>query len=301
MRRIALVQVDAFSREPFGGNPAAVVLEASGLSEAEMQRVAQEMNLAETAFLLPASRPDADYRLRWFTPSREVTFCGHATVATVHTLVEAGRVRPEGRRRLTFETLGGLLPVTVEQADGAVLIWLEPAVPALEPYADEIGPLAQALGCPPEELAQGPAALTPERDLIIPCRSLRVLHLLSPDSGLVARAAAARQLRGLCLTTFETVEPASLIHSRFFAPHYGIPEDPVTGSVHASLAVYCWETGRVPAEEGRHRFTAEQGDALDRPGRLLVEIEVERGRVRAVRVGGAAVTVLSGTLVLPES
>lgn len=301
MRRVALFQVDAFSRAPFGGNPAAVVLDAAGLSEAEMQEVAREMNLPATAFLLPATRPGADYRLRWFTPTRELTFCGHATVATVHVLVGAGQLRVEGRRGLTCETLGGLLPVAVEEADGALLIWLEPAVPTLKPYADDLDPLAQALGLPANEIAELPAVLTPERDLIVPCRSLRVLHLLSPDPIVLARSAAARGLRGLCLTTFEAIEPDSLTHSRFFAPHYGIPEDPASGSVHASLAVYCWEVGRLPAGEGIRRFRAEQGDALGRPGRLLVELEVERGRPRAVRVGGEAVTVLEGTLVLPDA
>ena len=298
MRRVRLLQVDVFSREPFGGNPAAVVLDASALSETVMQQIAREMNLPATAFVLPATCPGADYRLRWFTTVRELTFCGHATVATAHALVEAWIGE---RRRLTFETLGGLLPVAVEEADGALLIWLEPAVPTLEPYADELDPLAQALGLPADEVAELPVVLTPERDLILPCRSLRVLHLLSPDPGLVGRAAAGRGLRGLCLTTFEALEPDSLTHSRFFAPHYGIPEDPASGSVHASLAVYCWEVGRLPAGEGTHRFRAEQGDALGRPGRLLVELEVGRGRPRAVRVGGEAVTVFEGTLVLPDA
>lgn len=153
VRRVRLLQVDALSREPFGGNPAAVVLEGSGLSEAEMQRIAQEMNLPAAAFLLPATRPGADYRLRWFSPVRELTFCGHATVATVHALVESDRVRRAGRSRLAFESLDGLLPVAIEEAGGTALIWLEPGLPVLKPYADDLDPLLQALGFPADEVA----------------------------------------------------------------------------------------------------------------------------------------------------
>src|SRR5258705_6519443 len=91
--RVPIVQIDAFTDQPFGGNPAAVVLDATGIGEAQMQAIAREMNLSETAFLSPPVTPDADYRLRWFTPGGEVTFCGHATVATGHALSEAGRFK----------------------------------------------------------------------------------------------------------------------------------------------------------------------------------------------------------------
>ena len=108
MRKISISQIDAFTSQPFGGNPAGVVLDAAGLSDLEMQNIAREMNLSETAFLTAPlaapSRKKADYRLRWFTPGTEVTFCGHATVATGHALHEAGRFTAP---RLTFETLGG--------------------------------------------------------------------------------------------------------------------------------------------------------------------------------------------------
>lgn len=199
--RLTLFQIDAFTTAPFTGNPAAVVLDGEGLDETTMQAIAREMNLSETAFLSSPSVPAAHYRLRWFTPTREVTFCGHATIATCHALFEA--------------------------------------------------------------------------------------------------IAEAHRLRGICVTTFETLEPGSACHSRFFAPHYGIPEDPVTGSVHASLPLLLWEAGRLPRTDGVHRIQAEQGDELGRPGRLLLDITVAAGAPTAIRVGGQAVTVARGEIFVP--
>ena len=112
----------------------------------------------------------------------------------------------------------------------------------------------------------------------------------------LAALGGARQLRGFCLVSRETVEAASGVHSRFFAPHYGIPEDVVTGSVHSSVGVWLFEAGHLTATSDRAVFTAEQGDGLGRPGRLIVELTVAGGRATRVRVGGRAVTVLRGSL-----
>ncbi|MBI3029395.1 MAG: PhzF family phenazine biosynthesis protein [Candidatus Rokubacteria bacterium] len=119
---------------------------------------------------------------------------------------------------------------------------------------------------------------------------------LAPDLTRLARLGEERRIRGFCLASRETVDRDSLTHSRFFAPHLGIPEDPVTGSVHASIPVWLWEAGAFKADGGVARFRAEQGDSLGRPGRLQVELHVADGRPARVRVGGQAVTVLTGSL-----
>ncbi|MBI4607376.1 MAG: PhzF family phenazine biosynthesis protein [Candidatus Rokubacteria bacterium] len=292
---VAVLQIDAFSSRPLGGNPAGVVLEADGLSERQMRGVAGELNVAETAFLTRAGQPGADHRLRWFTPSgKEVSFCGHATVATVHALAETGRLK---RERVVFDTLGGLLPVTVDRTATGSLIWLEPVVPTCILYSEPLAPVLDALGLVTDALATwARPALTPERDLLLPAAGLGVLKSLAPDMQRLGRLGSDGGIRGFCLTSLETVEPASLIHSRFFAPHYGIPEDPVTGSVHASLPVWLWQASRLKPEGDVAAFTAEQGDFLDRPGRVRVELHLARGQPARVRVGGQAVTVLSGTI-----
>ncbi len=292
-RSIPILQVDAFTARPFGGNPAGVVPDADGLSDDDMRRIAGEMNLAETAFLSRPTDPGADFRLRWFTPTgHEISFCGHATVATAHALAEAGRVRGD---RIVFDTLGGPLPVTVERGDGRAVIWLEPRLPSCAPHGGPLPGVLGALGVTTVgDWAQ--PALTSDRDLLVPMPALAVLRRLSPDMGAIARTAAAGNLRGICAVALGGIDPGSRTHCRFFAPHVGIPEDLVTGSVHAAIPVWLREAGVLPVESEVARFTAEQGDFLGRPGRLRLELHVEGGQLARVRVGGEAVTTLIGTL-----
>src|SRR5439155_15637424 len=124
----------------------------------------------------------------------------------------------------------------------------------------------------------------------------RAARALEPDLRGLAALGGTHQIRGFCTVSLETVEAASRIHSRFFAPHYGIPEDIVTGSVHSSLGVWLLEAGHLAATTDRAIFTAEQGDGLGRPGRLIVELTVAGGRATRVGGGGRAVTVLRRSL-----
>lgn len=184
-RLVEVWQVDAFTTRPFAGNPAGVVLDADGLSDEAMQKIAAEMNVAETAFVTPATRPGHDLKLRWFTPSgKEITFCGHATVATVHLLVETGRLN---RDRVVFDTLGGTLAVAISAAPTGPVIWLEPALPACVPYAEPLGPVLDALGMAASGLGSWALpTLTPERDLLLPATGLAVLKSLAPDMNRLA-------------------------------------------------------------------------------------------------------------------
>ena len=286
---VRIAQIDAFTERPFAGNPAAVVLEASGLTDEQMQAIAREMNLSETAYLLPAEVPEADYRLRWMTPATEVNFCGHATLATVHAMHEAGLLKGG---RVVFQARIGLITATLEEG----WIWLQPPLPKLQPVGADVGPLLEAFGLGAGDLAVwAPPMLGGERDVLLPCRGLDVLRRAQPDVQRLSAIGRQCGWRAFCLTTLETFDPGSSLHSRFFAPQSGVLEDPVTGSVHASLAVYVTGAGKAP-----DRFTAEQGHFLGRPGHLRVEVEREAdGAVCKVRVGGRAVTVLHGELLLP--
>ena len=277
MISIPIVQVDAFTDRPFGGNPAAVVLDAGGLDVAQMQAIAKEMNLSETAFLSPSESGHTDFRLRWFTPGGEVTFCGHATIATGHALHEAGRfIGP----RISFDTSGGVLGLARE----GQVFWLEPEPRRIRTYTDPVAPILAAMNLEPDDLADwAKPALSTERDLMLPCKRLDVLGRAVSGAEL-ARVGDSESIRGFALVTFETVEPTSKTHTRFYAPHLGIVEDPVTGSLHASLAVWLRGLGLAP-----EHFTAEQGDLMGRPGRLEIE-------TKGPRVGGRAVTVLKGEL-----
>jgi PhzF family phenazine biosynthesis protein len=303
-RTLAVLLVDAFTRTRLAGNRAGVVLDATGLTEADMRAIAAELGAPATAFVQPGRGAGADVGLRWLSSGgHELSFCGHGTLAAAHALQESGQLATP---RVVFGTAARALPVTLARTADGVLYGLEPAVPRLErlpePAADGPAKLRDALGLREDELGQwAPLALTPERDLLVPVTGLHVLKSLAPPLERLAALARALALRGVCLTAPEGLEPESRCHSRFFAPLYGIAEDPVTGSVHASVAVWLWGAGLLGSAGpgGTATFRAEQGDFLGRPGRLLVELSLDGARPAAVRVGGHAVTVMSGMLTLP--
>jgi len=296
-RAIEVVLVDAFTSTPFTGNPAAVVPDAAGLDEAAMRAVAAELARPATAFLEP-STTDGERRLRWFSPAGvELTLCGHGTVAAAHVLAGRDEV-PEGR--LVFSAPRHRLTVTLEGSGASRTAWFEPDCPRWLPEREDLAPYLHALGLPLAAVAKwAPPARTSEQDLLIPVAGLDALRALTPDLTALGRLARERGVRGIVLTTREPREPGALTHSRNFIPHYGIPEDFATGSSHAAIGVWLWDTGGLVVTDGVARFRAEQGDFVGRPGRLAVEVHGAGGRSARVRVGGQAVIMLTGTLSLP--
>jgi PhzF family phenazine biosynthesis protein len=259
---VPLLQIDAFADRPFTGNPAAVCLLQGPADAAWMQRVAQEMNLSETAFV---HREGDGHRLRWFTPVTEVRLCGHATLATAHALWETGLLPPDAVAR--FHTLSGLL--TAAARDG----WIELDFPALATVATEApAGLLEALG------AQASFVGRSDHDLLVEVASAAEVRVLAPDFGALGRVPA----RGVIVTA-RSDEPRFDFVSRFFAPTVGVNEDPVTGSAHAALGPY-WQ-GRT----GKDAFLAYQASV--RGG--VVRVRVAGARVR---LAGQAVTVLRGEL-----
>jgi PhzF family phenazine biosynthesis protein len=295
VRAVEVHLVDVFTSAPLAGNPAAVVPEAGGLDAATMRAVAAELGRPATAFVGPAPGSGADRGLRWFSATgAELSLCGHGTVAAAHVLAGRGEV-PGGR--LVFATSTRRLAVTVEGADRDRRAWFEPDCPRWIPATDDLGPLLETLGLGvPAVGTWAPPARTSERDLLVPVTGLDPLARVAADFGQLARALAERDLRGVCLVAREVREPGALTHSRFFAPGVGIPEDAATGSAHAAIGAWLWDTGNLPRDHGTASFRAEQGDFLGRPGRLAVEVDGVDGRATRVRVGGHAVTVLVATL-----
>ncbi len=289
--------VDAFTSTPFAGNPAAVVPDATGLDDAQMRAVAREMSRPATAFIRPATA-GGDRGLRWFSPAGdELSLCGHGTVAAAHVLAARGEA-PEGR--LAFQSPRHRLAIGLEGAGASRIAWFEPGCPRWAPEEGDLAPVLAALELPAGAVAGwAPPARTSEQDLLIPVAGLEALRALAPDLAAVGRLARERGVRGVVLTARATLEPDALTHSRAFVPHLGIPEDPATGSSHAAIGVWLWETGLLPLDGGMARFRAEQGDFHGRPGRLTVEVHGVAGRAARVRVGGQAVIVLTGALSLP--
>jgi predicted PhzF superfamily epimerase YddE/YHI9 len=251
-----LTVVDAFTDRPFAGNPAAIAVVDAFPDEDRMQAIAREMNLSETAFLVP--RPDGSYDLRWFTPTVEVDLCGHATLAAAHVLEGAG----------TFHTRSGEL-VCAPAADG----WIEMDFPADPVTAEPVPPTvpgALGLQAGVDAVAVFARART---DLFVELRDGALVRSLRPDMQGVAA------LGGRCvIVTAAGDRPGIDCVSRVFGPQNGIPEDPVTGSAHCTLAGFWGE------RLGRDELVGEQASARGGIVRM-------RRRGDRVVLGGRAVTV----------
>jgi PhzF family phenazine biosynthesis protein len=258
---VPIVQVDAFASCPFEGNPAAVCVLQSGISEILMQSIASEMNLSETAFVWPLTD---GFSLRWFTPAVEVDLCGHATLASAHVLWEQRSIAP-GARAL-FHTRSGLLTAQ-KRADCIELDFpSKPAVPSDAPDG-----LVLALGFAAAKVARS------QFDYLVEVDSERMVYEATPDFGALGKTPA----RGVIVTARSSGEFDFV--SRFFAPAVGVDEDPVTGSAHCTLAPYWSE------RLGKLEMTGRQ--VSRRGGTVRVRLADDR-----VIIGGQAVTVLRGQL-----
>lgn len=255
-----IYQVDAFTEKPFKGNPAAVCILDSYATEKWMQDVASEMNLAETAFLVPLND---GYSLRWFTPNSEVDLCGHATLASAHILWEKGYLKQD--QVANFHTKSGLLSAKINEG------WIELNFPAtLEEIINPPIELIEALGIEPIYVGKNIF------DYLIEVKSEEIVRNIKPDFTKLMKV----PMRGVIVTA-KSVEYDFV--SRFFAPEVGIFEDPVTGSTHCCLGPY-WDK-----KLGKDKLIAYQ--ASERGGVLKVQVQGER-----VLISGKAVTVMEGNL-----
>ncbi len=292
-------QIDVFSAQPGCGNPVAVVLDGCGLDDAAMRRFARWTNLSETTFVLPSTEAGADYRLRIFTPGGELPFAGHPTLGSCFAWLAAGG-QPQRGDRIVQQCAQGLIAI---RPHGERLAFAAPPSTRSEPAPELLAQVVQALGIDAAQvrraqlLDNGPAWLSLQLD------SADTVLALAPDQarlaslgvkvgvvGLHAAAAASpligrssREARAFSAAAGRA--PAPLIEVRAFAAPIGVAEDPVTGSLNASLAQWLIDAGELPA-----RYVAAQGTALGRAGRVHVERDAD-GRVW---VGGDCVRVISG-------
>lgn len=286
--------VDAFTRIPYTGNPCGVITRADGLDERQMQAIARELNLSETAFVFPSVR--ADFAVRFFTPTKEIPLAGHPTIATMHALVEEGRIDLEGgRARVTQELSIGLLPAEIEALpDGGVKVFMTQNPPEFGRRLDRTV-YAQALGISPDDIlpdvpVQVVSTGTPQA--MVPVRSLEVLRRLRPDFQHLSDLEQVGHYFSTHVFTLEAIDAAHRAHCRHFAASAGVPEDPVTGSAIGAMAAYLWRYGLVREP----RYVVEQGHLIGRPGLVEVLVDAEGDEPRRVRIAGTAVTVLRGEI-----
>lgn len=301
MKTYQIKHVNAFTSELFCGNPAGVVLDAQGLSDQKMQMIARQLNLSETAFILPATGK-ADLQIRWFTPTTEVPLCGHATIGSFHALAEDGMhgMKKVGRYMFDVQTRRGILPVVVEKKFSGNII--EFGMPTPRFVQKKMSPkLLRALTLRSSDVDRR-FPIVAESYLYIPVRTLSTLHRLRPAYEELLTLSKSLKVLGVCVLTLETVEESSAIHSRFFAPAVGIYEDPVTGSANGPLGLYLYKyvlPKGIPVpllwlEDGRIEFIGEQGDVMGRKGRVKIRLQVKKEDV--ISIAGEAVTLMSSTL-----
>lgn len=314
MRTYNFYQLDVFTDRAFSGNPLAVFPDGAGISDAEMQQIAREMNLSETVFVLPSEHAQALRRLRIFTPIKELPLAGHPVVGTWNLLARLGFIEnapSDGSIEIKHELGVGVLPVEIEFAAGEPrkVTMTQGKFAAGEIVSDENArkAIAEAFNFAPGDFQpHAPVQVcgTGVNFTIVPIRSLEVLKN--------SRANAAKleelpdSLPGeFSLFAWETLEETSLIHTRMYAPEFGITEDPATGSAAGTLGGYIVHHGLFEEELKKNnnnlQFTIEQGDFIERPSRIHVEITGEKGNVKRVRVGGSSVVVAKGEIYLQST
>ncbi|TDY45259.1 PhzF family phenazine biosynthesis protein [Alicyclobacillus sacchari] len=289
MQEIEVFQVDAFTTDPFFGNPAGVVLDADELAADMRQSIAREMNCSETVFVVHLG--DHRYDFRYYTPTIEVDLCGHATIAALHLLREWSEVTGD----LQVETNVGRLRMRIEDTG---MVWMRQAKPQFRDLEQEDkAQILAALGMTGDEVVQDlpfTMASTGLWQVMVPVVSRSALLALEPHTERVATV--SRKLGAACvhLYTLDPVDPQASAHTRDFAPAVGVAEDPHTGTATGALAALLVHRGVL--QPGRLVF--EQGWSLKRPGRIWAEIDPTD--LSAVWVGGEAITVLRGEMRLAK-
>jgi trans-2,3-dihydro-3-hydroxyanthranilate isomerase len=293
--------VDVFASEPLNGNPLSLVVDAKGLSRETMQQIAREFNQSETTFLLPPTRPEADWRLRSFTPTGvEVSGAGHNALGAWWWLAQAGRLQLAGPRTVFQQELGErVLPVEVlaeKRGEGEqwhpTAIGMTQTAPVFGAIHTDQAKLAAALALDTVDLAvEGlPAQVvsTGAAHLLVPLRSREAVYRAQPDARSLYQQLRSVDAQGCYLFSLDPLDPIAAAHTRFFNPTVGIVEDPATGSAAGPLTCYLAKYGQIAFEA---TVQIEQGYAQERPSRIEVRLRGDE-----VRIFGAGVTVAEGVL-----
>ena len=273
-------QVDVFTDKPFYGNPVAVVFNADDISDADMKRIANWTNLSETTFICKSS--SADYRLRIFTPGRELPFAGHPTIGSAHAAREAGIISGD-TKEFRQDCIAGIISLSVDDEGGIHARVPRPKIAPAQMKPDELCDALGPLTCvEPLLIDVGPVWLATRLE------SVDALYSINIDPARITELSHAVKATGV---TVYAVDEASEVHVRSFAPAEGILEDPVCGSGNAAVAAHVRDTGIIDLVGST--YTARQGAALGRNGKIQVRVDGDD-----ISIGGLAVTAIDGTIYL---
>jgi len=304
MRALAYLHYDVFTAEPLLGNQLAVFTDARGLDTSSMQKITREMNFAESTFILPPEQSGTDIRMRIFAPDVEMPIAGHPTIGSTFALAEMGVIAP-GTSRFVFGLNVGPVPVDLEWAEGRLrFAWMTQMRPEFGLVVGDRAAVASALDVAPEDLAadlpvQQVSCGVPF--LFVALRDPEAVDRAMPNAS-ASRKLSAANGRPLPLFVFAPVADASrdgvfVVHSRMFAPDFGITEDPATGIASGPLGCYLVRHG-VVARGSPARIESHQGVAMGRASRIAIAISGPPEAITEVKVGGEAVLVGKGELFL---
>ena len=287
--------VDVFAVEPLTGNPLVVVEDAADLPHELLQRIAREFNQSETTFLLPPTRPTADWRLRSFTPAGIEVFGagGHNTLGAWWWLAEAGKLALSGRLTVFQQEIGdGVLPVTIAETDGRVArVEMDQQPASAGRHCEDVAGLAAALGVSRSDLAidRAPCQVvsTGVAHLLVPIRNREAVDRIRPDAATLLTILGSVGGQGCYVFSLDPRRPEAIAYTRFFNPTVGIPEDPATGTAAGPLAAHL--VANRLAKPGR--ICIEQGTGIGRTS--VIDVDVSPA---AVKVSARAVVVASGRL-----
>lgn len=299
-----IYQVDAFTDIPFGGNPAAVVPDAVGLTDRQMQQIAREMNVSETAFITKQKDGLADFEVRFFTPTQEVDLCGHATIGAFFVLAKKGYIEGNQKIKMVKQKTGaGVLPVEIYfEADEVAYIYMTQTKPQFVSSLENIEVLAEIMKIEKEDIGLKEMKVLPQvistglPDIILPVKSLEALKKMDPDWNALTDYSNRLGVVGLHAFSLETEEKDSDLACRNFAPAAGINEEAATGTSNGALGAYLLQNNILSWGE-THTLLCEQGYYMDRPSKIMVKLEGSKENL-IVKVGGKAVITLEGVMMV---
>ncbi len=290
-KKYRLYQIDSFTKNKFTGNPAGVITNADGLTEEEMQKIARELNNSETAFILPSDNKDYDVAVRFFTPTKEVPICGHATIAAHYARAVENNLDSS---KVIQKTGAGILPVDIIKQNNDYKIVMTQGKIEFGELIDGINKenLLTALNIAEEDLLLNhPVQIvsTGHSKVMIGINSKNKLNELKPNYDALTKLSNTISCNGYYIYTMEDNE--ILVHGRMFAPAIGINEDPVTGNANGPLGAYLVKHKLARHDNAVLRFKAKQGEAIGRSGIIDVEVKIENEEPVEVKISGNAVIV----------
>lgn len=296
---LKIFQVDAFTSKPFGGNPAGVVLDAKGLSENDMQNIANEMNLSETAFIVP--KDEHNYKVRFFTPISEVDLCGHATIGSFYTLAFKEIISPleEGVKKVYQETKAGRLGVEIHYKNGEIRkVMMEQSKPKDLGIVEDIDLLLDCFNIEKKDIGIEEKFVSPEiistglPDIMLPLKDKKTLDSLKVDFNKLIHLSSKVEVTGVHAFHLPYMD-SDKVYTRNFAPLVGINEEAATGTANGGLVYFLKKGKYIKGKE----ILSIQGESLKRPSKIYCEVSKDNGFYN-IKVGGQARIVLEGFMYL---